>query len=64
MRVHCPVDDPRGVRFDQVYDPGHPPVPRAILQSWPDVAFGLLALVTLAAAVLTFRPKHPSGALR
>lgn len=62
IRVHCPVDDPGALRFDQVYDPGHPPVPRWLLQSWPDVVFGLVALTTAGAAGAALRPRSRSEA--
>jgi hypothetical protein len=35
LRVHCPVDDPGEVRFDQLYEPAHPPVTRSMLFAWP-----------------------------
>ncbi|MDP1819362.1 MAG: glycosyltransferase family 39 protein [Acidimicrobiales bacterium] len=37
LRVHCPADDPGQVRFEQLYDPAHPPVTRSVLFAWPTI---------------------------
>jgi hypothetical protein len=60
FRAFCPVDDPRAVRFEQTYPPGHPPLERWMLYAWPVVwvvAAVVGALVTAVVSLTAGRPR-------
>jgi hypothetical protein len=55
VRVHCPVDDAGRVRFNQLYDMGHPPLTRRFIHAWPALWVEVSGVAMVIVLVLSMR---------
>jgi len=58
LRVHCAAEDPRAIRFEQLYSTIHPPLTRSMLYAWP-VAWVVVSGIAAFGALLSALVPRP-----